>query len=378
MYHATCSPEYTCPKPVLANVQVVQPDLFQRSRHYVAPRIQALQTCVLSASRAAVTFSCQLASARLAFLRQHAVGGSAVLPAAALAEMATAAVKLVHEDSGSGSSSIAAAALAVSAMPRLAACDMLNTTISQDSSTQIVTTNNETVATAHAAMAVHLDSQAAATATDTNKKQTAAQCPLARIVRTSPLLADAVSPSRPLAALCLSPGAGDGFWVHPGLLSAALVLTDTIEQPAAGSAQLLLAVGCWSAGDANTAAATQTNGWATAGEARCADIHTSQQHASLQVDLHHNPCLMSLRACNRQHESASACAHLSCDMTIICTLPHKQGLRADHYRAWSAGGCMWWRRRCSATSLPRMRTWCTPWTGRPRMRSLHPPRRSCR
>ena len=99
-------------------------------------------------------------------------------------------------------------------------------------------------------------------------------------------MADAVAPSRPLAALRLSPGAADGFWVHPGLLSAALVLTDTIEQPAAGSAQLLLAVDCWSAGDVHTNAAMQLGAWATAVEAQCADILTSQQqHASLQVTL---------------------------------------------------------------------------------------------
>ena len=269
------------------HLQVSKPDMFLRSRHYVAPRIQALQTGVLSAGRAAVSFSCQLASARLAFLRQHAVDGSAVLPAAALAEMATAAVKLVHEDGGSGgNSSTALTALAVSATPRLAACDVLNTTVSLDGSTQIVTTDNKTVATAHAAVAAHLDSQAAATAADTNRKQMAAPGPLARIVRASPLLADAAAPSRPLAALRLSPGTGDGFWVHPGLLSAALVLADTIEQPAAGPAQLLLAVDCWSAGDANTSLAVQPDAWATAAEARCADIHTSQQqHACLQVNL---------------------------------------------------------------------------------------------
>jgi Polyketide synthase dehydratase len=280
-------------------VQASKPDVFLRSRHYVAPRIQALQTLVLSASRAAISFSCQLASARLSFLRQHAVDGSAVLSAAALAEMATAAVKLVHEDGGSSGSSTALAALAVSAMPRLAACDVLNTTVSQDGDICIVTTDGTAVAAAHAAAAVHLDSQATPTAIGAYRKQSTAPGPLARIVRTSPLLADAAAPSRPLAALRLSPGAGDGFWVHPGLLSAALVLTDAIEQPAAGSAHLLLAVDCWSAGNADTA-----------------DIHTSQQHhASLQVDLHHYPCLMSLSSGNRQHASASA----SCvsDMTII-------------------------------------------------------------
>ena len=289
---ATCSPEHTCRERVSTNVQVVQPDLFQRSRHYVAPRIQALQTCVLSAGRAGVTFSCQLAAARLAFLRQHAVDRSAVLSAAALAEMVTAAVKLVHEDGGNGNSSVALAALAVSATPLQAACDVLSTTVSQDGSVHIVTTDGGAVAAAHAAAAAHLDNQATAPATGTNTKQTAASGPLARIVRTSPLLADAVAPSRPLAALRLSPGAEDGFWVHPGLLSAALVLTDTVEQPAAGSAQLVLAVECWSAGNADTASAMQAYAWATAAEALCADIHTSQQqqHASLQVNLA-SPCL---------------------------------------------------------------------------------------
>ena len=271
--------------PLPNRVQVSKPDVFLRSRHYVAPRIQALQTHVLSASRAAVTFSCQLASARLAFLRQHAVNGSAVLSAAALAEMATSAVKLVHEDGGSGSSgSVAVAALAVSAMHRLAACDVLNTTISQDGGIQIATPDGATVAAARAAVAAHLDSQAVATGTDINKKQMAAPGPLARLVRTSPLLADAAAPSRPLAALRLSPGAEDGFWVHPGLLSTALVLADTIEQPAAGPAQVLLAAECWTAGDEYTAAAMQPDAWASAVEAQCADIRTSQQqHASLQV-----------------------------------------------------------------------------------------------
>ena len=267
-------------------VQVSKPDVFLRSRHYVAPRIQALQTHVLSAGRAAVTFSCQLAAARLAFLRQHAVNGSEVLSAAALAEMATAAVQLVHEDDGNGSSSVALTALVVSATPDLAACDVLSTTVSQDGSVHIVTTDGGAAAAAHAAAAVHLDTQAAAIATGTNKKQVAAPGPLARIVRTSPLLADAAAPSRPLAALSLSPGAGDGFWAHPGLLSAALVLTDTVERPAAGPAHLLLAAECWTAGNTNMAVATQTDGWATAAEARCADTHISQQqHASLQVSL---------------------------------------------------------------------------------------------
>jgi hypothetical protein len=285
--------------PVPNHMQVSKPDVFLRSRHYVAPRIQALQSFVLSAGRAATTFSCQLASARLAFLRQHAVEGSAVLSAAILAEMVTAAVKLVHEDGGSsGSSSIAVAALAVSATPRLADCDALNTTVSQHGNVQIVTTEGATVAAAHAAVAAHLDSQAAVTATATSRQQAAAPSPLARIVRTSPLLADAAAPSRPLAVLSLSPGAGDGFWVHPGLLSAALVLADTVEQPAAGSAQLLLAVDCWSAGDADVALATQPDAWATAAEARCSDIHTAQQqHASLQVQLLYECCFANAVSC---------------------------------------------------------------------------------
>ena len=263
-------------------LQVDKPDLFLRSRHYVAPRIQALQTSVLSASRGTITFSCQLASARLSWLRQHAVNGAAVLSAAALAEMATAAVKLLHDDGVGGSGTVATAALAITATPRLAVCELLSTTVNQDGSVHISAADSGRVATAHAAVAAHVDTQAAASAS-ANRQHKPAPSPFARIVRSSPLLADAAAPSRPLAALRLSPGAEDGFWVHPGLLSAALVLADTVEQPAADTSHMLLALNCYVAGDVHTAA-LQTDQWALAAAARGANILTSQKHcASVQV-----------------------------------------------------------------------------------------------
>lgn len=261
-------------------LQVDKLDLFTRSRHYVAPRIQTLQTFVVSASRTATIFSSQLASARLSFMRQHAVNDAAVLPAAALAEMATAAVRLLGEDAGSSGNSAAVAAMAVAAAPRLAACDILTTSIGQDGSVCIAAADGATLATAHGTIAPHLSTETAASAGAT-KQPTAAPGPLERVIRGSPVLADAAAPSKPLAALRLSPGAEDGFWVHPGLLSAALVLADTCEQRA-GSAHLLLAIDCYAAADA--IAATTADIWASAAEASGADIRASEQHtASMQI-----------------------------------------------------------------------------------------------
>jgi hypothetical protein len=196
--------------------------------------------------------------------------------------MATVAVRLLHDEGGSSGATVAVAALAITATPRLAACDELSTTVSQDGSVHISAADRGRVATAHAAVAAHLDSRATIPAA-AHRKLAAVSGPLARVVRTSPLLADAAAPSRPLAALRLPPGAEDGFWAHPGLLSAALVLADMGNQPAADRAHMLLAIQCCIAGDAHTAA-MQADEWATASEARCADIHTSQQpRASLQV-----------------------------------------------------------------------------------------------
>lgn len=259
-----------------------KPDLFARSQHYVAPRLHALQTTVITATRTAAIFSCQLASARLSCLRQHAVNGSALLPASALAEMAIAAVRLLGEDAGSSGSSIAVAAVAVSAAPRLAATKILSTTVVQDSSVCIATPDGGTVATAHAAVAAHLSTETSTSAAAESRKQQAA-APLARIVRASPLLADAAAPSRPLAALRLSPCAEDGFWVHPGLLSAALVLADTCEEKSQAAAQVLLALDCYAAAAA-AAIPAAADMWASAADASSADIRSSGTHtASMQV-----------------------------------------------------------------------------------------------
>lgn len=256
-------------------------DLFVRGRHYVAPRIQALQTSVSSASRAAMVFSCQLTCARLSFLRQHAIKGSPVLPAAAIAEIATAAVRLLGEDVGSSSGSIAAvAALAVSQQLLLIDCNTLTTTVQQPGAVTIATESGATVTTCHAALAV--SAVATAEVNDPSRRPAAAKPgPLARIVRASPLLADAATPSRPLAALQQSPGARDGFWTHPGLLSAALVLADTCEERP-GSASLLFALGCYVA--AAAAAQPVAESWAAAVEASGASIRSSEgETAAMQV-----------------------------------------------------------------------------------------------
>jgi len=246
-----------------------------RSRHYVAPRMHALLTSVASARRTGAVFACQLAAPRLAFLRQHAVSGKPVLSAAALAEMAAAATRLLAEEAGP----VALSALAVCQQLRLEATAVVTTIVAANGAISVTAGDGSLVMSSLARTAV--DAVASAAAAPAAQAQPGGENTrlLARIVRPSPLLAAAAAASKPLAALRLAPGVADGFWTHPGLLSAALALADTCEAGEVGADVLLAAQSYTTA-----AAPADADIWASAVEADHASvISAAAPTASFQV-----------------------------------------------------------------------------------------------
>ncbi len=245
-----------------------------RSRHYVAPRMHALLTTVASARRTGAVFACQLAAPRLAFLRQHAVSGKPVLSAAALAEMAAAATRLLAEEAGP----VALSALAVCQQLRLEATAVVTTIVAANGAISVTAGDGSLVMSSLARTADAVASAAAAPAAQAQSGGENTRL-LARIVRPSPLLAAAAAASKPLAALRLAPGVADGFWTHPGLLSAALALADTCEAGEVGADVLLAAQSYTTA-----AAPADADIWASAVEADHASvISAAAPTASFQV-----------------------------------------------------------------------------------------------
>jgi hypothetical protein len=67
------------------------PLVWQRQRHYPVPPAQAVLASASTGSAGSAAFACDLGSPRLAFLRDHVVGGSALVPAIAFLEVMLAA-----------------------------------------------------------------------------------------------------------------------------------------------------------------------------------------------------------------------------------------------------------------------------------------------
>jgi 3-oxoacyl-(acyl-carrier-protein) synthase len=87
--------------------------LLRRSRLYVLPRRHPLASA-LAVAEGAVTFVCRVDGPRLAYLRQHVVLGRALLPAAAMLELALAAAhSLAGDDATSAGGRLAIASLAI-------------------------------------------------------------------------------------------------------------------------------------------------------------------------------------------------------------------------------------------------------------------------
>ena len=219
------------------------------SRHYITPPAHALLSAVRAATRAQAVFVCALAAPRLAFLRDCVLtapttqrpAAAAVLPMAALLEMAAAAVQTFGGDDGAPMS--LSRATAEQLQPLSDAAPVVTVTLSHLAGTAAIAGESIGVPLLSAAVSRvgAWQEPADGTLPDLRPQKVAV---LERIARSVPALAQAQEAGRPLAAV--QPplhGGGDGFLQHPAVLSAALTLTDVCEDAAATDGVAMAAEG---------------------------------------------------------------------------------------------------------------------------------------
>lgn len=266
---------------VLARQAAAAP-VFERSRHYVAPQIWALQTAVAAAGRhVPAVFTCQLTGARLAFLREFRLGGSVLLPAAALLEAATAAVRLLDEAATATALLDAAAVKLLPLGLGVPAADAeMSTSVTSSGSVTITTADGTSLLTAAAAgTAASLATAAAAPAAAAAAKPAGV---LMRIVRSLTMLTASDDAGKPHAAVVLpTANAADGFRVYPGVLSAAHALAGVAEDVEVASAAAGLTAERYFVPVNSSNSGNSKAIWATAVEAEQAHLGSSSDNTTV-------------------------------------------------------------------------------------------------
>ncbi len=215
----------------------VQVDLTQhmrRSRYYIAPRMHRLLSAVAAARRQTVIFQCSTASAHAAVLRGCQAGGVAVVPAAALLELASGATFAMNDRGMS-------AALTDAVLPRLQpAADLPPVLMLTADHGAMHVTEPLTGAVPLTAMQSRLDRPTLATHGLAAQQQRVTT--LQRIIRASFGAAWATSLRSASLGCVDSPGPDqiDGFVTYPGQLASAINLADAGE--AASGAEAATAV----------------------------------------------------------------------------------------------------------------------------------------
>ncbi len=216
----------------------VQVDLTQhmrRSRYYIAPRMHRLLSAVTAARRHTVSFQCDTASAHAAVLRGCQAGGVAVVPAAALLELASGATFAMNDRGNS-------AALTDVVLPRLQpAADLPPVLMLTADSGAVQVTEPLTGAVLLTAMQSKLDRPTLPTHDPLAQQQRVTT--LQRIMRASFGAAWATSLRSTSLACIDSPGPDqiDGFITYPGQLASAIILADSGEVEATSGAEATIA-----------------------------------------------------------------------------------------------------------------------------------------
>lgn len=258
--------------------------MLEHSRHYITPQMHTLLAGVKAATRAQAVFVCVLVAPRLAFLRDYALttpgsrsaSAAAVLPMAALLEMAVAAARtLAGEERGLTALSRAAA----EQLLPLDAAGQITATVSNITGTTKIASESGAVL-----LSTVLNRVAAWEEPDDEEAPPAVPSRpvglLERIARSAPALVQAQEGTRPLAAVqCPPRDGGDGFLQHPSVLSAALTLTDLCEDNAAADGLAMTAQNyLLSHTDSDTA-----DSWAAAVHAFSATATADASSSTLEV-----------------------------------------------------------------------------------------------
>lgn len=361
---------------------------FVHSRYYITPPAHALLSAVRAATRAQAVFACDLAAPRLAFLRDCVLqapttqrpAAAAVLPMAALLEIAVGAVHTFGGDDGAPMSLSRATA---EQLQPLSDASVVTVTLSHIAGTSAI--NGESISVPLLAAAVSRvgawQEPADGALPDIRPRKVAV---LERIARSAPALAQAQEAGRPLAAVQPPlPGGGDGFLQHPAVLSAALTLTDVCEDAAATDGPAMAVEGyllsqaaldTWAAAE-GASSATATAGLATSVvEVRSRAAVSSRGGAGLlSVPVRHD--------CSSFSSSArKVISHFrSASSATVCSLDGASGSGAHDLwrgagrrRGCMGGGYTRWPCPCSGPS-PTRRGWCTSSSGRPPTTCRVPP-----
>ena len=230
----------------------------RRSRYYIAPRMHRLLSAVAAARRQTVSFQCETASAHAAVLRGCQAGSVAVVPTAALLELASGATFAMNDRSTS-------TALTDAVLPRLQpAADLPPVLMLTADSGAMTVTEPLTGAVLLTAMQSKLERPTLLTYDLAAQQQRVTA--LQRIVRAS-FGAAWASSLRSASLVCVAspgPDQSDGFVTYPGHLASAINLADAGEASSGAEAAIAVAmflavpaagdttgVSIWARGDAS-------------------------------------------------------------------------------------------------------------------------------
>ena len=216
----------------------MQVDLGQhmrRSHYYIAPRMHRLLSAVAAARRHTVSFQCSTASAHAVLLRGYRAYGAAVVPAAALLELASAATFAIYDR---GASATLTGAVLARLQPTAELPPALMLTVISGAMNVTEPLSGAILFSAMQSRLEHPASPVQDLAAQLQRVTT-----LQRIVRASFGAAWAVSLRTASLGCVDSPGPDQvgGFMTYPGQLASAITLADAGEASSGAEAAIAVA-----------------------------------------------------------------------------------------------------------------------------------------